>query len=152
MTQQLPEDLLLEELAQLQGSDLNDAIARELGYLKHYPNTTWHLRQADGTVRPIPPEQLAFNLDILLALSLPLTKTDEREAWIHVECGPRARWIVRLIQSTKDQAGGWKHSTLFSCDSDEETVSLPTAYSRAWLLSRWLSPARLSQRKHSQAA
>jgi hypothetical protein len=98
----------------LEGSDLDKAIARQVG--------------SDAL-------QYTDNLPAALALPLP-PPTDCCEDWIHIERGPHGRWILRLMRSYRaDPSQPWASREVYVADADEEPVPLATAYGRAWLYS-----------------
>jgi hypothetical protein len=107
--------LKADEVLELEGCDLNNAISLELG--SH--------------------EGLDFATNTWLMATLPLpTPTDCYEDWIHTELGPHGRWIVRLLRFYRaDRTQPWKSKELYVADRDELSVPLATAYGRAWLLS-----------------
>lgn len=140
-----------EDLLALEGSALNAAVARQLGYClgaelsRPGQEQAWFAPTTEETeYRPIGPDQLEFSTNAALALSLPLpAATDCHEDWIHVEMGPRGRWIVRLIRFYRGESTQpWKSRELYVEDHDDASIPMATAYSRAWLFSRssWPSP------------
>lgn len=104
-----------DDLLKLEGLHLNHAISRQLGYS----------------------EGQDFSSDITLVMSLALPEPTERfEDWVHTEFGPRGRWIVRLIRFYRaERPQPWRSKELYMVDSDEQSVSMATAYGRAWLFS-----------------
>ncbi len=141
-----------DDLLALEGTALDTAVARQLGYRlgaelsRDGDGQTWFApaSQNGDDYRPIAPEQIRFSTNTALALSLPLpTATDCHEDWIHVEMGPRGRWIVRLIRFYRGEpTQPWKSRELYVEDHDDASIPMATAYSRAWLFSRssWPSP------------
>jgi hypothetical protein len=79
---------------------------------------------------------------------------DTVEDWIHIEYGPDARWIVRLVRFTRlpaqsseaklPEESAWKFQELYRADREDDPVDLSTAYAQAWLYSRrsWPKPPR----------
>lgn len=104
-----------DDVFRLDGIQLNHAIACQLGSC----------------------EDQDFSTDITLVMSLALPDPTECfEDWIHVELGPRGRWIVRLIRFYRaERPQPWRSKELYIADSDEQSVSMATAYGRAWLFS-----------------
>lgn len=139
-----------DDLLALEGEALDTAVARQLGYRLGAElarqDQSWFAPapQDPDDFRPVTPEQVRFSTDTALALSLPLpAATDCHEDWIHVEMGPRSRWIVRLIRFYRGEATQpWKSRELYVEDHDDASIPMATAYSRAWLFSRssWPSP------------
>lgn len=133
-----------DDVLALEGIALNKAIARQLGYRLggelsiREQSQKWFAPMSDGPhYQPIGQEELEFATNAGLVLGLPLPVPNEcAEDWIHLEMGPRGRWIVRLIRFYRaDAMQPWKSRELYVADRDDDSVPLATAYGRAWLFS-----------------
>lgn len=100
------------------------------------------------------PSDRDFSTDLALVVSLPLPeRTDDYEDWIHAEMGPQGRWIVRLLRFNRtERTQPWKCKELYAADRDEDSVSLATAYGRAWLFSWATWPPSLEKQEFPLAS
>jgi hypothetical protein len=133
-----------DDVLTLEGTALNVAIARQLGYRPgselpaKEPEHEWFAPAPDhADFQRVGPAGMAFSTDSALVLALPLpVPTDCCEDWIHTEMGPRGRWIIRLIRFYRaDASQPWKSRELYVADRDDDPIPLATAYGRAWLFS-----------------
>ena len=156
-----------DHVRMLTGAALNEAIARELRYRlgrelpaesrTAFPDAqydhAWFTCELNKTWHPISPESIDFAERLTLVKTLPLpSPTPQREDWIHVEFGPEARWVVRLLRFTRlpvSPTPRWEASELYRADRDDDPISLPTAYGQAWLLSRLTWPERRTEPHHA---
>lgn len=148
-----------DEVLRLEGTALNQAIARQLGYRSDSALTkneqAWFAPGPDLSDQPVSPGAMAFSTDCGLVMGLPLPlPNDCCEDWIHTEMGPRGRWIVRLIRFYRAEASQpWKSRELYVADRDDDPIPLATAYARAWLFSHstWPAMQRLQTKRMTLA-
>jgi hypothetical protein len=138
-----------DDVLTLEGTALNKAIARQLGYRLGSESSVrehgqqWYAPSAgQENYRPLAPDDVEFSTNSALVLGLPLPLPSEcYEDWVHTEMGPRGRWIVRLIRFYRaDAAQPWKSRELYVADRDDDSIPLATAYGRAWLFSHHTWP------------
>ncbi len=133
-----------DDVLALEGTALNKAIARQLGYrlgselsLSEREREWFAPTPGRAEYQPIGPDGIEFSTNTALVLGLPLpVPNDCYEDWIHTELGPHGRWIVRLIRFYRaDATQPWKSRELYVADRDDNSIPLATAYGRAWLFS-----------------
>jgi hypothetical protein len=151
----MDERIAREQVSKLEGADLNESIARQLGYeqwryipWKERPPLTsqggieaWY-RSTPRGYEPVPSDDLNFATDFSRVSSLPLpAPAPNCQDDIVVDAGQEGGWTVRLVRQYRfSTTSPWQQKELVVIGEEQTPLPQATAYGRAWLLSHWTWP------------